>query len=233
LFSISSVNIKNDKGAFQICRTKNVPKVFVRKSWFFAPTFGTVSTEMKHTKMTTLPPAATDIKHKRMTWSIIVILLLLRIPYTLAIIYFLPVEDQSGSAVYEVGTYLLLALLIACERNTLHEYHLDFPALLMFMALRPAQTLILAYWGVESPMAFPNVPSLAICGTSILLALSLWRGGYQPFIAPNSTRWILVGICVGAGLSIAENLPAFRSTLSGAASFSPGIFLPSRVRPHQ
>lgn len=148
-------------------------------------------------------------------WLVLVLLLLLRIPYTIAIIYFLPIENQNGSAVYEVSTYFLICFLIWWERKKLEEFHIDSTALFLIVFARPIQTLILRYWGVDSLLAFPHTSGLALWVISLGLILALWRSGFQLSRAPyHSFLWLMIGLGVGILLSISENLQTFRSMLS-------------------
>jgi len=161
-------------------------------------------------------------RHRQIAWLIIALLLFLRIPFTLAVTFFHPIEDQSGGAVYEVGTYLLTAILIYWERHRLAEFHMDRYALAFILFLRPLQTLILAYWKVESPMAFPHPMGLLIWVISIGLILLLWQSGFKLVHASSVTvSWLFIGIFVGICVSIAENLNSFRSI------FTPNQYPPS------
>jgi membrane protease YdiL (CAAX protease family) len=160
------------------------------------------------------PPAQPPV-HQRAAWLVLFLLLVLRIPYTIAIIYLLPIENQSGAAIYEAGTYLLTCFLIWWERERLAEFHIDLFALFLILLARPAQTFILAYWGVDSPMAFPRPLGLGLWVVSLGLGAALWRGGFKPARAGSrSLLWLAVGLLLGIGLSIAENFPAFLATLS-------------------
>ena len=157
--------------------------------------------------------------HQRVAWLVLFLLLSLRIPYTIAIIYLLPIENQSGAAFYEAGTYLLTCFLIWWDRERLAEFHLDVAALVLIMAMRPVQTLILAYWGVDSPLAFPRPLGLGLWAIALGLAVGLWRNGFRPALpGARSFGWLAAGLLLGIGLSIAENVPAFRSVASGPAS---------------
>jgi len=157
--------------------------------------------------------------HRRVTWFVLIMLLFLRIPYTIAIIYFLQIENQYGAAVYEVCTYILTAFLIWWERGGLAEFNIDKSALVMILLFRPFQTLILSYWRVESPLVFPGFPSLMIWAASIALGVSVWRSGVK-FTHLTASTWMWLGIGIGAGIcvSILENFASFRSILSSNQS---------------
>jgi len=145
------------------------------------------------------------------------LLLLLRIPYTIAIIYFLPIENQAGSAVYEVSTYFLICLLIWWERKDLSKFHIDTSALCTISLIRPIQSLILRYWGVDSPLAFPYPFGSALWIISLGLITALWSSGFRPTrVTARSLLWILAGLLIGICLSIAQNFQTFRSILYNA-----------------
>jgi hypothetical protein len=156
--------------------------------------------------------------HRQVAWLILILLLLLRIPYVIAIIYFLPIENQSGAAVYEIGTYFLIAVLIWWERDRLADFHIDLSALALIVLFRPMQTLILGYWKVESPLAFPSPFGLLIWAISIGLVISLWRSGFKPARFSSSTLgWLAVGLFAGLCVSVAENLGSFLSIIRDSA----------------
>ena len=152
-----------------------------------------------------------------MGWSILIVLLLLRIPYTIAIIYLLPIGNQSGAAIYEVSTYSLTSFLIWWERERLKEFHIDLLSLFLIFLIRPIQTLILSYWRVDSPMAFPRLLGLALWAVSLGSIAALWQSGFKPArVNARSLTWLVLGLFVGTGMSIAENLQSFRSMLHNA-----------------
>src|SRR6476661_7255954 len=132
--------------------------------------------------------------HPQIGWLVLVLLLLLRIPYAIAIIYYLPVENQNGSAIYEVSTYFLICFLIWWERKQLEEFHIDAAALLLIILIRPIQTLILRYWGVDSPLAFPQPSGVALWVISFGLIVALWRTGFKlSRFTARSLSWLVMG----------------------------------------
>ncbi|HLO15001.1 MAG TPA: type II CAAX endopeptidase family protein [Anaerolineales bacterium] len=168
---------------------------------------------------TTGPLIPPDTRHGQVAWFLLFLLLLLRIPFTIAIIYYLPIDDQSGATVYEVGTYFLTALLIWWERDRLVNFHIDSSALCLMILFRPVQTLILSYWKVDSPLAFPSPTGLMLWAISLGLIIALWRSGFQPaHISSQTLGWLAIGLLSGACVSIAENLIIFQSMLSTAHS---------------
>ena len=154
-------------------------------------------------------------------WFMLLLLLLLRIPYTIFIIYYLPIENQNGSAFYEVSTYLLTCFLIWWERERLDDFHIDTLALSLIIFLRPVQTLVLSHWHVDSPLALPRPLGVTVWGISLVLLVALWRSGYKPeHVTTRSFLWILAGIALGIALSITENIATVKSMLSQATTHS-------------
>ena len=160
-------------------------------------------------------------KHRQIIRAVLILLLLLRIPYTIAIIYFLPIENQTGAPVYEISTYSLIAFLIWWERERLLDFHIDSLALFFIIFIRPIQTLILNYWKVDSPLAFPHLPGLLLWGISLGLALALGKSGFKPArLSHQSLSWLIAGLFVGAGVSVLENLSAFLPGLRNSTGSS-------------
>ena len=160
-------------------------------------------------------PGATEKRHRKVGSVVLVLLLLLRIPYTLAIIYLLPIENQSGAAVYEVSAYLLTLFLIWWERDRLSDFHIDGTALVFIVLLRPVQTLILRYWDVDrSPLTFPHTASWMLWLGAVGLSAALWKSGFRlPRLQPWTAGWLLVGMVAGVCVSVLENLRSVRSAL--------------------
>jgi len=155
--------------------------------------------------------------HQKIAWLVLALLLLLRIPYTIAIIYWLPIENQLGGAIYEISTYFLTAGLIWWERDRLADYHIDGLALFLIISLRPLQTLILNFWKVDSPLAFPHPLGLVIWGISLSLLIAFAYKGFKPTrVTRGSLNWLVVGILIGTFISIGENMHTFSSMLSNA-----------------
>jgi len=156
-------------------------------------------------------------RHRRVTWILLVLLLLLRIPYIIVTIYILPIDNQSSGALYEICTYILIAFLIWWERASITEFHIDISALMLVILFRPLQTIILSYWHVDSPLAFPSPPSLIIWGTSIGLTITLWKSGFKSArLTIWTLNWLAIGLLIGVCISVAENFHTFQSIVSSS-----------------
>ncbi len=155
--------------------------------------------------------------HQHITWILLSLLLFLRIPFTIIIIYFLPIENLSGSTFYEVGTYFLIAVLIWWERNRLADFHMDRSALFLIVLFRPIQTIILKIWNVDSPLAFPRPFGILIWFIALGLIVSLWRSGFKAArVSASTLGWLAVGLSAGVCVSLVENFGSVQSILGNA-----------------
>jgi membrane protease YdiL (CAAX protease family) len=152
--------------------------------------------------------------HQQVTGIILILLLLLRIPFVIAIIYLMPIDNESGATFYEVTTYLLIALLIWWERSKLSDFHIDTWALAFIIFFRPLQTLILSYWHVDNPLTFPRPFGILLWLISIGLVVALWLSGFKPAPFSSSTLgWFAIGLLAGLLISVSGNLIPFQSAL--------------------
>jgi membrane protease YdiL (CAAX protease family) len=150
--------------------------------------------------------------HRIIAWAAITVLLFLRIPFYVFITYAYPSDEQWGPAIYQVGTYFLIAFLIWWEREALSGVHIDTLALIMILLIKPVQTLILGYLGIDIPLTFPHPVSLSIWVISLALVISLWRSGYRLIpIQARSWGWLIAGLMIGFVISALPNLDVFQS----------------------
>ena len=152
--------------------------------------------------------------HQRIAWSVLAVLLFLRLPFLIAVIYIAPIENQLGGAIYEVSTYLGTAFLIWWERDRLADFHIDISTLFLIVFLSPLRTLILQYWKVESPMAFPLPFALMLWLIAGGLCVALWHSGFK--LAPlqrHAVGWLVMGLLTGLCISIGENWKSVGSLL--------------------
>jgi membrane protease YdiL (CAAX protease family) len=147
--------------------------------------------------------------HQGIGWIIIVLLLFLRIPFTIFVTYVYPPESQLGPAIYQLGTYSLTAFLIWWERKDLSQIHIDAVCILLIILFKPIQTLVLRFWGIDNPMTFPNPVSILIWSVAIVLPIALWMGGYKPRFGQRAWAWLAAGLFIGIIMSVLVNLKAF------------------------
>lgn len=166
----------------------------------------------------------TNISHRRIAWAALTALLLLRIPFSIFITYAYPSDEQWGPSIYQVGTYFLLAFLIWWERAALSDVHIDTLALIMILLFKPVQTLILNYWGIDIPLAFPHPVALFIWLIAIGLVIALWRGGFRlTRIQTRSWGWLCAGLMIGFILSTLPNLRIFQANAGFSGSGYGGL----------
>lgn len=145
--------------------------------------------------------------HQVVSWVLIAGLLLLRIPMLGGISSF----SQPGwlHPSYELGTYLLTALLIWWERKRLSDFYIDTLALGIIIAFKPIETIILAIWGFrEHPFAVPNPFSLVFWIIALGLALTLWLSRTPlPKLSRVSWHWFGIGILAGLATALVTAYP--------------------------
>ena len=154
--------------------------------------------------------------HWRISWSLIIGLLFLRIPFLGFMEWLAPVPWVD--IVFQIGTYLLTALFLFWECKNLPDYHVDILALWIIVLFKPLQTLILRLWDVHNPLAFPNIPSLLIWLIAFGLAFALWsRSQELPKFRWNSLGWLGIGVLVGIGTALLLAVPMSFQAGSGVS----------------
>lgn len=148
-----------------------------------------------------------NILHNRLGWTMIAVLLFLRIPFTIAMTYFSPLDSQLGVTIFHLGTYLLTVLLIWWERKDLSLMHLDPLAIIIIILFKPAQTLILQSLGIHAPVAFPQAAAILLWIMAFGLLLALWLNGHlMNKIDGRLWAWIAFGLFLGTAFSALRNL---------------------------
>ena len=148
--------------------------------------------------------------HRRIGWLTIALLLLLRIPYSVILTYASANNTGWGPAGFQLITYLLTVFLIWWERDDLSSVHIDTPAIVLIVAFGPAQTLILRYWGIDTPLTFPHPAGLLIWTASFALIIALWRSPQKPEpIKRVSLAWLAGGLLAGVLFSALPDIDAF------------------------
>jgi membrane protease YdiL (CAAX protease family) len=130
------------------------------------------------------------------TLILVVGLFILRIPILTGLL----VLDSSSSTwvipFFNIGTYLLIAVLIWWERNQLADYHIDILALL-FIIGKPLELLL---YKLNLPFSFPPMSIAYYLYIPISLGLLISLLITRPIINKITFRivyWILIGILVG------------------------------------
>jgi membrane protease YdiL (CAAX protease family) len=155
------------------------------------------------------PHAAGD--SRMVGWWIVTVLLLLRIPYSILLTYGGASNAGWGPAIYQLTTYLLTLFLIWWERHDLAAVHIDAAAIALIVLFKPVQTLLMLYWGIKTPLTFPQPGSLLIWLGALALPIALWRGRGQPAaLRWAHGGWLVTGLLAGCVLSAIPALDAFR-----------------------
>jgi membrane protease YdiL (CAAX protease family) len=151
--------------------------------------------------------------HERIGWVIVAALLLLRIPYSIILTYASANNTGWAPAIFQLVTYLLTVFLVCWERDDLAAMHMDMPSIGLIMLFKPVQTLMLRYWGIETPLTFPHPAGLLIWATSIGLIIALWRSPRKAArIQSVPVVWLIGGFLVGLVFSALPELGSFLRT---------------------
>ncbi|MGE5072970.1 MAG: lysostaphin resistance A-like protein [Anaerolineae bacterium] len=158
-------------------------------------------------------PQATG-SHRTIGWGIVILLLLLRIPYSILLTYGGASSTGWGPAIYQLLTYLLTLFLIWWERDDLAAVHMDQAAIALIVIFKPVQTLLMLHWGIRTPLTFPQPGSLAIWAAAIVLAVAIWRrarmnSAGRPAWPSTNGGWLVTGVLAGCALSAIPALDAF------------------------
>jgi membrane protease YdiL (CAAX protease family) len=148
--------------------------------------------------------------HQRIGWFAIILLLILRIPYSIILTYTSADNTGWGPAFFQLVTYVLTIFLIWWERQDLREMYIDTLAVLLIVLFKPLQTLILIYWGIDTPITFPHPAGLLIWVAAVALIICLWRTMNKPALISNPLNlWPIAGLLVGIAFSAMVNLGSF------------------------
>ncbi len=148
---------------------------------------------------------------RRFGWLALILLLLFRIPFSVLMTYQSTSIVGWAPAIYHLVTYVLTAFLIWWERDDLAVMHIDALSLALILLFKPAQTLILRFWGIDTPLTFPHPASLLIWATAITLAIGLLSSAHKPSpLTASAGAWLSAGLLAGLIISAASALDAFR-----------------------
>ncbi|MBN2394131.1 MAG: CPBP family intramembrane metalloprotease [Anaerolineae bacterium] len=161
--------------------------------------------------------------HKIVGWSLLIGLLLLRIPL-LGFVTWLADYDWIDP-VFEVGTYFLTACLIWWERERLADFHIDTLAVSLIILFKPIQTLLLTLSEYAAdPAAFPQWGGILIwmIAAALFVAMRLSRPRMAR-ISRSSVRWFGGGLLVGLLTAAILGYPMSFQVDNVPASL-PGVF---------
>lgn len=145
------------------------------------------------------------------TLAVLLALLVLRMPLVTGSRLFAGAMPEWVSTGFQLGTYLMVAFLLAWERPSLAEHHIPPLALWMIILFKPLQTLILAgpgWAGMHSPLAFPKWPALIVWAAALGLLVLFRRNLFsRGAVTRNDVKWLLLGLLAGLGVVIAISYP--------------------------
>lgn len=118
-------------------------------------------------------------------------------------------EPSWVKVVFDIGTYLLVTILLILERHSLSDFHITPLAIWMTIVFKPIETLYISIMAkVNPPMAFPKTPSLIIwiiaLGTLVCLRGRLFQKGA---VQRRDLKWLLLGGFVGLGIVVISAYP--------------------------
>jgi len=137
----------------------------------------------------------------KMAWLLIACLFLLRIPFLGGMRYFTWTATSCWvMPIFEVGTYLLTAILIWSERDRLPDNHIDQLALIILILGKPVELLLSKF---HNPFGRPLRSSAYLLYVPIAAALVVGLALERRRPAKSGTRkWLWVAVGVSTGIAI-------------------------------
>lgn len=138
--------------------------------------------------------------HDRIVWLLIAGLLILRIPFLGGMRYFTWTSTALWvMPIFEVGTYVLTALLIWLERDRLADHHVDLLALIIIIAGKPLELLLSSFpnpgWRSLLSSAYRLYLPVA---AALLVGLVITRPALDK---SGVKKWLWIGVGVVAGIA--------------------------------
>jgi membrane protease YdiL (CAAX protease family) len=134
-------------------------------------------------------------------------LFILRIPFLAGMDLF-DIQWKWTEPIFEIGTFALTLFLIWGEMDCLADYNMDTLVLFIIIFFAPLHTLILNYWGLDHPLAFPSIPSLIIWLITIVFAMEMWRKRSKlPGMKSSSLAWFFIGTLAGLAITVMLSYP--------------------------
>ncbi len=137
----------------------------------------------------------------QLSWSVLIILLLLRV----VLFGWIPVIVEGPLSwidpVFQIATYAFTAVFLYLNRDQLSAFNIDRLAIFFVVLFKPLQTLIMPLMGESlssNPMAFPNIPAILIWVIAILMLVVLWPSlKTMPKIHSSKWGWLIIGAVAG------------------------------------
>ena len=148
-------------------------------------------------------PTFHKMARDRVKWFLVAGLFVLRIPFLGGMRYFTWTRTSSWvMPIFEVGTYLLTAILIWMERERLSEYHVDKLALFIIVFGKPAELLWSRFPGPIGRYLVGEGYLLYLpISIGLLVGLSLARPKMGE-VGSKKWRWVGVGVLTGVIIGV-------------------------------
>jgi membrane protease YdiL (CAAX protease family) len=145
--------------------------------------------------------------HTTITWILVGGLFLLRIPIETGISIFLPSEKGWAGTVFDIGTYLIIAIAIWWEREHLSDYHINKLALAIIILGKPLEVLL---YQLKIPFDYPSQNIMKYwlylpISLALVMALFIKRPALSKF-AKKDWLWLCIGLLSGLIWGIVSGL---------------------------
>jgi membrane protease YdiL (CAAX protease family) len=155
-----------------------------------------------------IPSHASIASRGWVTLGLILLMFVLRYLVTASRMFF---NDATWvSPVFEVGTYLLVAILLIWENQSLQDYHINNLAIRMIILFKPIETIYLSllFPDLNSPLAIPKLPGLFIWIIALgLLIFFRKRLFTKEAVKWPDWKWLLIGGLVGLATALVTAYP--------------------------
>jgi membrane protease YdiL (CAAX protease family) len=147
-------------------------------------------------------------RQRWVTFGVILALLVLRYMVTVFGLVF-PNPPAWVIPSFEIGTYLLVAILLIRESESLPDYHINALAIWMVILFKPIETIYLSSWTqLASPMAFPQLPSLCVWAVALGLLVRFRSRLFQSgTLGWQDLKWTLLGGLIGLVTVVVTGYP--------------------------
>jgi membrane protease YdiL (CAAX protease family) len=163
--------------------------------------------------------------HSSITWVIISLMLFLRIIVYGVVVAINHNSELWANPVFEIGIYLLTALLIWWERDNLAEFFIDKLALILIIIGKPIELalrwLLIINFPPNHPIYFLLYIPISIC---IILVIIISRPKL-PTLQWRNWIWILVALIVGIVAGVIDGYLLRFQVTRIAGKIYPSLFL--------
>ncbi len=137
----------------------------------------------------------------KVVWALVAGLFLLRVPFLGGMRYFTWTRTSAWvMPIFEVGTYLLTAILIWFERDRLSDSHVDRLALIILVIGKPIELLLSR---LRSPLWRPLGSSAYLLYLPVAIGLLVGLRRSHPRLGKaGAKKWLWVAVGVATGVTV-------------------------------